>query len=109
MLGVGLSNPSHILEGDVVGPAGENYPMSTWGNLLPIEASSMYRKDTGGYTFKKSGTIPPGNMDVDIYPSFDVQSQTTLYGIPKLPRDGGGLYSWTNQNSIYAPSADTTD
>lgn len=58
VLGVGLSNPSHILENDVVGPAGENYPMSTWGNLLPIEASSMYRKDTGGYTFKKSGTIP---------------------------------------------------
>ena len=109
VLGVGLSNPSHILENDVVGPAGENYPMSTWGNLLPIEASSMYRKDTGGYTFKKSGTIPPGNMDVDIYPSFDIQSQTTLYGIPKLPRDGGGLYSWINQKSVYSPSADTTD
>ena len=46
---------------------------------------------------------------MDIYPSFDIQSQTTLYGIPKLPRDGGGLYSWINQKSVYSPSADTTD
>ena len=107
-LGVGLSNPSHILEGDIVGPAGDNYPMSTWASLLPIEASSMYRKDTGGYTFKRAGTIPPARIDVenqeDIYPIFNVQEQITLYGIPKGP--GGGVFSF--DDTEYAISALTT-
>ena len=101
-LGVGLSVPSHILEGDNVGPARENYPMSNWSSLLPIERQSMYAKvDNNTYQFHRQGTIPPGEVGGEVYPAFDVSEQMTLYGVPNLE---GGSFSWPN-TSVYAPSA----
>lgn len=103
-LGVGLSVPSHILEGDNIGPAKENYPMSNWASLLPIERQSMYAKvDNNTYQFHRQGTIPPGVVDGEVYPAFDVSTQMTLYGVPKL---GGGVSSFGD--SEYATSALTT-
>ena len=104
-LGVGLSNPSHILEGDIVGPAGDNYPMSTWSSLLPIERQSMYAKvDNNTYQFHRQGTIPPGEVGGEVYPAFDVSTQMTLYGVPNLD---GGVFSF--DDTEYAESALTSD
>ena len=64
-------------EGTPVGP--RSHSGTFFANLLPVQAQSMFRKQSGVYVFSRGGTrLPTSPPFENIYPPFDIQTQLTL-------------------------------
>ena len=89
------------------------FPPKYYATLSPIkDRVSIWRSESGGYTFNLGGTVPPNDVNMQKpykrypYPGkfTDMGTHITLYGIPDLK---GGNFSITKQpagNSYNSPS-----
>jgi len=110
----GLSSFFWMNQGDTqLGPGVlSGFQPNYYADLLPIQASSMWRHETGLYVFKGEGTNPPNNdlmqEDFKSYPqTFTTATQITLNnidGFSILNQPGGIAY-----NSKFIGNANGSD